>query len=103
MTGRFNGNLFANLIIFGYANGTDPVFNNISYYLMDSDNFSSSLNIIKELYSKITIDNNIFGYSQIEKIKIVSIPEGIKFYNKTGINDYKEEILNGTIINKSIK
>ena len=66
MTGRSNGNLFAELIILGYPNGTGTV-RNISYYLKDSDDFSSSLNIITEIYSKITIDNNIFGYTQLEK------------------------------------
>ena len=97
MTG---GSFFADLIIFGYANGTDSVIN-ISPYLKDSDDYSSALNIITELYSKISIDNNVFGYVQIEKIKIVSIPEGIKFYK--GAGESQEEILNGTIIDKSIE
>ena len=97
MTG---GYYFADLVIFGYANGTDSIIN-ISPYLKDSYDYSSSLNIITELYSKISIDNNVFGYVQIEKIKIVSIPEGIKFYKGTGVN--QEEILNGTIIDKSIE
>ena len=57
------------------------------------------------MYNKITIDYNIFGYTQEEKIKIVSIPEGIKFYKITDNdnNNNKEEIFNGTIIDKNIK
>ena len=103
MTGKSNNHFFADLIIFGYANGTDVV-KNISYYLIDSDDFSDSLNIITEMYSKIIFDNNIFGYTQEEKIKIVSIPEGVKLYKKTGSNEEdKEEILNDTIIDKNMR
>ena len=97
MTG---GYYYADLIIFGYANGTDTV-TSISSYLIDSDDFLSSLNIITELYNKITIDNNIFGYVQTDNIVIVSIPEGIKFYKGSG--DNKELITNGTTIDKSIE
>ena len=35
--------------------------------------------------------------------KIVSIPEGIKFYNETETNKDKKEIINRTIFDKSIK
>ena len=56
------------------------------------------------MYSKIIFDNNIFGYTQEEKIKIVSIPEGVKLYKKTGSNEEdKEEILNDTIIDKNMR
>ena len=103
MTGKSDGHFFADLIIFGYANETDIV-KNISYYLIDSDDFSDSLNIITEMHSKIIFDNNIFGYTQEEKIKIVSIPEGVKLYKKTGSNEEdKEEILNDTIIDKNMR
>ena len=57
---------FADLNIFGFANGTDAIID-ISPYLIDSFNFDQNLNLIQELYSNITIDNNIFGY--VNKLK----------------------------------
>ena len=38
------------------------------------------MHLINELYSKVSIDNNIFGYVKVDQIKIVSTPEQIKFY-----------------------
>ena len=41
-------------------------------------------NLINGLLENSVIDNNIFGYELIEKIKLVSIPEVIiLFYNNT--------------------
>ena len=93
------GSSFADLIIFGYANGTDSIID-ISPYLSDSLNYKEDLNLITELYNNITIDNNIFGYIQMSQMKIVSIPEGIIFYKKEGGTNV--QIQNGTIIDKDI-
>ena len=73
------GKDFSNLLIFGYPNGTDSE-TNISSYLIDSEDYISSKNIFSELNSTIIIDNNIFGYVQVPKIKIVSIPKEINFF-----------------------
>ena len=90
---------YANLIIFGFANGTDSVID-ISPYLIDSYNYDQDLNLIQELYNNITIDNNIFGYVKVNQIKIVSIPDEIKLYN--GKDENKILIANEENININI-
>ena len=77
MTGGSDDHLYVNLMIFGFANGTDSVID-IAPYLSDSPNYNPNLHLIKELYSKVSIDNNIFGYVKVDQIKIVSTPEQIK-------------------------
>ena len=96
MTG---GEYFADLMIFGFANGTDSVID-IAPYLIDSPNYNQNLNLLREMYNNITIDNNIFGYVKVEQIKIVSIPEQLKFYN--GKDESKIEITNDEIIDINI-
>ena len=68
------------LLFFSYPNGTD--FNlNISPFLMDSENYSNS-NLIAYLLSTSNIENNIFGYTLINEIKLISIPNEIIFYKE---------------------
>ena len=84
------------LIFFGYANGTDFTMN-ISSYLADIDGYDYNKDIVKYLLEFASIDNNIFSYSLIRKIKLVSIPKEIIIYNK---NDHSQAILNGTVIDE---
>ena len=77
-------NFFPILMIFGYANGTDFEIN-ISPYFIDSDIYSSSINLLNDLIDHLQIDNNIFSYEKVQKIKLVSIPQEILFYHS--IND----------------
>ena len=93
------GSNFADLIIFGYANGTDSIID-ISPYFENSLNYNSELNLIFEIFDNLTIDNNIFSYEKTDKIKIISIPKEIKFYKIDG--DNKAEISNNDIIEKTI-
>ena len=88
-TNSNNDNFFSILLIFGYANGTDFEIN-IYPYLMDSDNYDNSNNLYTYLMGTMKIDNNIFGYEKVEQIKLISIPDEIKFFN--GID-------NSTILN----
>ena len=71
---------FSIFMIFGYANGTDDEID-ISQYFTDIDNFNQSNNIITKLQEGLIIDNNIFGYIPANKIKLISIPQQILFYN----------------------
>ena len=79
-------------MIFGYANGTDNTID-ISPYFMD-DNINNENNLITKLIENIHIDNNLFGYQIVEKIKLISIPEQIIFYNDV------TPLTNGDILNK---
>jgi len=64
---------FSIFMIFGYANGTDSEID-ISPYLLDSPNYNNSLNLYDYLTENLIIENNIFGYENAGKIKLVSIP-----------------------------
>ena len=68
------------LLFFSYPNGTDFDID-ISPYLQNSKTYDSTKNLFNELMSKLIIENNIFRYKKVEKIKLVSIPNEIVFYN----------------------
>ena len=82
---------FSLLIIFGYSNGTNLNIN-ISHYLsefIDENNIDEN-NIIDKILENTTIDNNIFGYEFEKKIRLVSIPYELIFYNI--INNEKKKV-----------
>ena len=54
-------------------------------------------NLINGLLENAVIDNNIFGYENIEKIKLVSIPEVIIFF----YNNTKKKLFNGDLLNST--
>ena len=71
---------FSILIIFGYNNNTDRTID-ISSYLIDNNINNINNNFIYKLKENITLDNNIFGYEIADKIKLITIPDEIMFYN----------------------
>ena len=71
--------IFAIMMIFGFANGTDHIID-ISPYLMDTGYYDESNNLYEYLISTMTIDNNIFGYEKIEKIRLISICDELLLY-----------------------
>ena len=73
-------NFFPIFLIFSYVNGTDFEID-IYPYLSDTDDFTSSNNLIDDLLSKAEIDNNIFGYELVERIKLISIPEELLLFD----------------------
>ena len=77
------------LLFFSYPNGTD-FYMNISPYVNNSGYYSGD-NLISYLLSTRKIENNIFGYSPIEEIKLISIPDEILFYRKNN----KTSLING--------
>ena len=76
-------------MIFGYANGTDNTID-IYPYFTDINNYDSNNNLIKELNKVLKIDNNIFGYIPTNQIKLISIPNQIKFFNGDGVTPLSE-------------
>ena len=97
----YNQLLTSIFMIFGFLNQTQQENNitlNIYNYLTKKGNND---NIVDEIIRKnpiIIIENNFFGYTlQTEKVKLVSIPEQIEFYNK---NDELNKLENGQILNK---
>ena len=84
------------LIFIGYANGTDFTVD-ISPYFADIEGYDINNDIVKFLLEHASIDNNVFNYNLIRKIKLISIPKEIIIYNK---NDLIQPIPNGTIIDE---
>ena len=66
------------LLFFGYPNGTDFIID-ISPYFKDSENYNSTKNLYDDLMANMKIENNIFEYKKVDKIKLVSIPNEIIF------------------------
>ena len=61
--------IFSIMMIFGFANGTDFT-TDISPYLMDTGYYSNTNNLYDFLFSTMKVDNNIFGYEKIQKIRL---------------------------------
>ena len=79
-------NIFAIMMIFGFANGTDHTID-ISPYLMDTGYYDGESNLYNYLMSNMSIDNNIFGYKKVEKIRLISICDELKLYKgKYGVS-----------------
>ena len=76
--------LLSILLFFSYPNGTD-FYMDIFPYFADSENHSNN-NLIQYLLNKCTIDNNIFGYTLANEIRLISIPNEILFYNEGNDN-----------------
>ena len=68
-------------ILFGYPNWRGNNIIDIFSYFTDNENYDSSNNIITRLLEELTIENNIFGYIPSNKIKLISIPKEVIFYN----------------------
>ena len=83
------------LMFFSYPNGTD-FYMNISPYVKNSEYYNYQ-NLISYLLSTRKIENNIFGYTAIEEVKLISIPPEIIFY-RSGNNT---PVSNGERINTS--
>ena len=94
--GESNDDYFSYLIFFGYANGTDFTAD-ISPYFADIDGYDSNNDFVKYLLEHASIDNNIFSYKLIRKVKLISVPKEIIIYNK---NDLSKHIVNGSIIDE---
>ena len=90
---------FSIFMIFGYANGTDSEID-ISPYLLDSPNYNNSLNLYDYLTENLIIENNIFGYENAGKIKLVSIPQEILIFTDTNANSQIED--NGEMDSNSV-
>ena len=87
---------FSYLIFFGYANGTDLAID-ISPYMADINGYDSKNDLVKYLLEHASIDNNIFSYNLIRKIKLISVPKEIIIYHK---DDLTQAITDGTIIDE---
>jgi len=89
-----DGTFTSFLLFFSYPNGTDFEID-ISPYIQNSNNYDSTKNLFSFLMGKMKIENNIFRYKKVQKIKLVSIPEEIIFYDS---NDLNTPLQNGSYL-----
>ena len=90
---------FTSLLFFSYFNSSDFNINITSYFSnIESDENDDNDDITIPFPNNIQIDNNIFGYQILEKIKITSIPNEINLYFINEDNE-KTEIKVGNEIN----
>ena len=103
---NYEEDTFSMLAFFGYPNGTDIT--------MDYDEFQKVLNqipiqdnnennIYNILNSKKMIENNIFGYEEVNQIKLISIPREIRFYQASEDGNEKPCIKRESFFNKDIE
>ena len=72
------------LIFFGYANGTD-FSSDISPYFADIQGYDSNKDFVTFLLEHASIDNNIFSYNLVRKVKLIFVPEEILIYHKDNL------------------
>ena len=89
----YTDKLFSILMTFGYCNGEDK-FIDISPYLADSNNTDSSYNLFETMMSTYVVDNNIFGYTKLNKAQLICIPDEIQIYQNS------IQLINGNTLNE---
>ena len=97
---EFEDNIFTVLLFFNYFNGSDYNFNISSYFENQENADNDDDDIIIPFPNVSQIDNNIFGYQIMKRIKIISIPNEIILYSRNLAD--KSEIKEGDEINSNI-
>ena len=98
---EFEDQFFSILLFFNYINGSDYYINITSYFENQENTDNDNDDIIIPFPDVYQIDNNIFGYLIIHKIKIISLPKEIKLFCK-GIFVQQSELYVGNEINSYI-
>ena len=83
---EFEDHFFSALLFFSYINGTDYNINLTSYFENQENTDNDDDDIIIPFPYELQIDNNIFGYQIVQRIKIISIPNEIILYCKGKYN-----------------
>ena len=92
LSATFDSDVFSIMMIFGFGNGTDHEID-ISIYLADTGYYNEENNLYKYLISTMKIDNNIFDYEKVEKIKLVKICDELLLYKGKYNIDMESETL----------
>jgi hypothetical protein len=92
-TPKYDNYCYSIFFIIGYTNITVNTIDITDYFT--DDDINNEKNIVTKLTENIIIDNNIFGNEVARnKIKLVSIPDEIIFYN----NSENQKLINGNIL-----
>jgi len=78
----YEDHFFTVLLFFNYINGSDYNINITSYFENQENTDLDNDDIIIPFPDVFQIDNNIFGFQIIHKIKIISLPKEIKLYSQ---------------------
>ena len=79
---EYEDHFYTVLLFFNYLNGSDYNINITSYFENQENTDNDDDDIIIPFPDAFQIDNNIFGYEIVHKIKIISIPKEIKLYSQ---------------------
>ena len=89
---------FSVFLVFGFPVGNDDIID-ISPFFFDSYNYNANINLVNVLLEKFKINNNLFNYEKVDKIRLNEIPKQIKFYNESELTP----LSNGDILEKNYK
>ena len=89
---------FSIFLIFGFPKGKDNIINILPYFY-DSELYDPNMNLVYSLLDDFMIDNNLFGYEKMNKMRLNQIPEEIIFYNESK----NIPLSNGDIINENYR
>ena len=90
--------IFSLFLMFGYPKGIDSIID-LSPFIFDLESYNPNLNLINILMENFVIENNLFHYEKVDKIRLDSIPEEIIFFNNENSNPLTE----GDIVDKNYK
>ena len=76
-----NSDYFSFLVIFSYINGTDTFIDFSPFLKANKIENKDDNDFVIKLLENAQIDNNIFGYQLLNKIKLITFPNELIFYN----------------------
>ena len=85
-------NCFSLMMIFGFGNGTDHTID-ISPYLADTGYYDDNYNLYQYLYNNMSVDNNIFDYEKVPRIRLINISDELLLYRGKLNVDMEENTL----------
>ena len=67
-------------LMFGFPKGEDEIID-ISPFIFDIESYNPNTNLVNVLMGKYKIENNLFNYKRIDKLKLGKIPDEIILYD----------------------
>ena len=89
-------------MIFGYPNGTDSIID-ISPFLYFEETSKEGESLYDYLAGNYYIQNNIFRYQIVDRIRLISIPDELKIIPITDGNTEENQLQNNSNLNDGIK
>ena len=98
-----NLNYLSIFMIFGYPNGTDNIIDDISPFLyFEGEPSIEGESLYDYLVGNYHIENNIFEYQRVDRIRLTSIPNELKIVPITDENNEGNQLQNNSYLNEGI-